>query len=135
MSSSIQPPPLAQPLLQIEQLQVHYGSVQALAGVSLQVQRGELVTLLRGHVLLGRSNAADGETVVLIQWGGASVAITVSPAPVTSKTSRARAGTCRCPCASNWISTTVRPMRPPGAFSATIFGSTVCGSTCAGRTS
>jgi branched-chain amino acid transport system ATP-binding protein len=46
MSSSIQPPPMAQPLLQIEQLQVHYGSVQALAGVSLQVQRGELVTLL-----------------------------------------------------------------------------------------
>ncbi|MDH4043617.1 MAG: chemotaxis protein CheW [Gemmatimonadota bacterium] len=39
--------------------------------------RGELVTLLRGHVLLGRSNAADGETVVLIRWGGASVAITV----------------------------------------------------------
>ena len=39
-------PTAAQPLLQIEQLQVHYGSVQALAGISLQVQRGELVTLL-----------------------------------------------------------------------------------------
>lgn len=33
-------------LLELDQLQVHYGSVQALAGVSLQVRRGELVTLL-----------------------------------------------------------------------------------------
>ena len=50
MSSRIEPRAMAQasahPLLQIEQLQVHYGSVQALAGVSLHVERGELVTLL-----------------------------------------------------------------------------------------
>ena len=39
--------------------------------------RGELVTLIRGHVLLGRSNAADGETVVLMQWGAVGVAVTV----------------------------------------------------------
>lgn len=38
--------PNAAPLLQVEQLQVHYGSVQSLAGISLEVQRGELVTLL-----------------------------------------------------------------------------------------
>ena len=45
MTSSIQPHNATQPLLQIEQLQVHYGSVQALAEVSLQVEQGELVTL------------------------------------------------------------------------------------------
>jgi purine-binding chemotaxis protein CheW len=39
--------------------------------------RGELVTLVRGHVLLGRGDAAEGETVVLMRWGGAGVAVTV----------------------------------------------------------
>ena len=39
-------PKHASVLLELEQLQVHYGSVQALAGVSLQIRRGELVTLL-----------------------------------------------------------------------------------------
>jgi purine-binding chemotaxis protein CheW len=39
--------------------------------------RGELVTLVRGHMLLGRADAADGETVVLMQWGGMGVAVTV----------------------------------------------------------
>jgi branched-chain amino acid transport system ATP-binding protein len=39
-------PKHASVLLELEQLQVHYGSVQALARVSLQIRRGELVTLL-----------------------------------------------------------------------------------------
>jgi branched-chain amino acid transport system ATP-binding protein len=39
-------PKQASVLLELEQLQVHYGSVQALAKVSLQIRRGELVTLL-----------------------------------------------------------------------------------------
>jgi branched-chain amino acid transport system ATP-binding protein len=46
MSSVHTPAAEAAPLLQIEQLQVHYGSVQALSGLSLTVRSGELVTLL-----------------------------------------------------------------------------------------
>lgn len=46
MSSTQSLPADVVPLLQLEQLHVHYGSVQALAGISLTVQRGELVTLL-----------------------------------------------------------------------------------------
>lgn len=79
MSSSIQPPPLAQPLLQIEQLQVHYGSVQALVGVSLQVQRGELVTLLGSNGAgksttlraISRLEPASGGRIL---WHGADLA-------------------------------------------------------------
>lgn len=67
------------PLLELRELQVHYGSVQALAGVSLQVRKGELVTLL-GSNGAGKSTslraisrlvpASAGE----ILWRGASLA-------------------------------------------------------------
>jgi len=83
MSRRTPPPEVAldstTPLLQVEQLQVHYGSVQALAGVSLQVQQGELVTLLGSN---GAGNpttlraisrlepASDGR----ILWHGADLA-------------------------------------------------------------
>ena len=39
-------PTSARPLLQLDALQVHYGSVQALTGLSIEVHQGELVTLL-----------------------------------------------------------------------------------------
>ena len=66
-------------LLELEQLQVHYGSVQALAGISLQVKRGELVSLL-GSNGAGKSTclraisrlvpASSGQ----IRWRGADLA-------------------------------------------------------------
>lgn len=67
------------PLLQIEELQVHYGSVQALAGVSLQVQRGELVALLGSNGAgksttlraISRLEPASGGR---IRWHGADLA-------------------------------------------------------------
>lgn len=36
----------ATPMLQIEGLQVRYGAVEALKGISLQVHAGEVVTLI-----------------------------------------------------------------------------------------
>lgn len=66
-------------LLQIEQLQVHYGSVQALAGISLTVQRGELVTLL-GSNGAGKSTTLRAisrlvnATAGRILWHGADLA-------------------------------------------------------------
>jgi len=67
------------PLLQIEELQVHYGSVQALTGVSLQVQRGELVTLLGSNGAgksttlraISRLEPASGGRIL---WHGANLA-------------------------------------------------------------
>jgi branched-chain amino acid transport system ATP-binding protein len=38
--------PLTAPLLRLEGLAVRYGSVQALAGIDLEVRQGELVALL-----------------------------------------------------------------------------------------
>jgi branched-chain amino acid transport system ATP-binding protein len=71
--------PPATPLLQIEQLQVHYGSVQALAGISLSVQRGELVTLLGSNGAgksttlraISRLVSASGGRIL---WHGADLA-------------------------------------------------------------
>jgi branched-chain amino acid transport system ATP-binding protein len=71
--------PLSAPLLQIEQLQVHYGSVQALAGISLSVQRGELVTLLGSNGAgksttlraISRLVSASGGQIL---WHGADLA-------------------------------------------------------------
>ena len=66
-------------LLQIEQLQVNYGSVQALAGISLTVQRGELVTLL-GSNGAGKSTTLRAisrlvnATAGRILWHGADLA-------------------------------------------------------------
>jgi branched-chain amino acid transport system ATP-binding protein len=79
MNSSIQPPPLTQPLLQIEQLQVHYGSVKALAGVSLQVQSGELVTLLGSNgagksTTLRAISRLEPASSGRILWHGANLA-------------------------------------------------------------
>jgi len=83
MSSRPQPPEVDQastrPLLQIKQLQVHYGSVHALAGVSLQVQRGELVTLLGSNGAgksttlraISRLEPASGGRIL---WHGADLA-------------------------------------------------------------
>ncbi|MET1116564.1 MAG: ATP-binding cassette domain-containing protein, partial [Comamonas sp.] len=36
-------------LLEVNDLQVHYGAVQALRGISLQVHAGEIVTLIGGN--------------------------------------------------------------------------------------
>ena len=79
MTSSIQPHNATQPLLQIEQLQVHYGSVQALAEVSLQVEQGELVTLLGSNGAgksttlraISRLEPASGGRIL---WRGANLA-------------------------------------------------------------
>ncbi|WP_398324809.1 ABC transporter ATP-binding protein [Vulcanococcus sp.] len=79
MSSHIEPQATAQALLQIDQLQVHYGSVQALAGVSLQVQQGELVTLLGSNGAgksttlraISRLESASGGRIL---WHGADLA-------------------------------------------------------------
>ena len=66
-------------LLELDQLQVHYGSVQALAGVSLQVQRGELVTLL-GSNGAGKSTTLRAISRLLpasggqIRWRGSDLA-------------------------------------------------------------
>ena len=67
------------PLLQLQGLQVRYGSVQALHGIDLEVHQGELVTLL-GSNGAGKSStlkAVSGLTAVAggrILWRGASLA-------------------------------------------------------------
>lgn len=66
-------------LLELEQLQVHYGSVQALAGISLQVKRGELVSLL-GSNGAGKSTCLRAISRLVpssggqIRWRGADLA-------------------------------------------------------------
>jgi branched-chain amino acid transport system ATP-binding protein len=40
---------MAEPLLQIDALQVRYGAIEALKGISLQVQAGEVVTIIGGN--------------------------------------------------------------------------------------
>ena len=67
------------PLLQLQGLQVRYGSVHALHGIDLEVHQGELVTLL-GSNGAGKSStlkAVSGLTAVAggrILWRGASLA-------------------------------------------------------------
>jgi branched-chain amino acid transport system ATP-binding protein len=69
----------AAPVLELEQLQVHYGSVQALAGVSFAVRRGELVTLL-GSNGAGKSSSLRAISRLIpasggrILWHGADLA-------------------------------------------------------------
>ena len=66
-------------LLELDQLQVHYGSVQALAGVSLQVKRGEFVCLL-GSNGAGKSTTLRAISRLLpasggqIRWRGSDLA-------------------------------------------------------------
>jgi branched-chain amino acid transport system ATP-binding protein len=70
---------MSMPLLQLRGLSVRYGSVQALAGITLEVRQGELVTLL-GSNGAGKSTslraisalvpAAEGQ----ILWRGAPLA-------------------------------------------------------------
>ena len=68
-----------QPLVEIDALQVHYGSVRALAGLSLQVQQGELVTLL-GSNGAGKSTTLRAISRLMpasggrILWHGADLA-------------------------------------------------------------
>ena len=38
-----------EPFLTVDDIDVHYGAVQALFGVSLQVHRGEVVSVLGGN--------------------------------------------------------------------------------------
>jgi branched-chain amino acid transport system ATP-binding protein len=79
MSSVHTPAAEAAPLLQIEQLQVHYGSVQALSGLSLTVRSGELVTLL-GSNGAGKSTTLRAISRLVaassgrILWHGADLA-------------------------------------------------------------
>ena len=40
---------MAEPLLHIDALQVRYGAIEALKGISLQVQAGEVVTIIGGN--------------------------------------------------------------------------------------
>ena len=40
---------MAEPLLQIESLAVRYGAIEALKGISLEVQAGEVVTIIGGN--------------------------------------------------------------------------------------
>nr|WP_145544809.1 ABC transporter ATP-binding protein [Variovorax boronicumulans] len=40
---------MAEPLLQIDALEVRYGAIEALKGISLQVQAGEVVTIIGGN--------------------------------------------------------------------------------------
>jgi branched-chain amino acid transport system ATP-binding protein len=44
--STAPPAPAGEPLLVLEDVNAYYGSIQALRGVSLQVRRGEIVTLI-----------------------------------------------------------------------------------------
>ena len=37
---------MAETLLQVEDLNVHYGAIHAIKGISFHVQRGEIVTLI-----------------------------------------------------------------------------------------
>jgi branched-chain amino acid transport system ATP-binding protein len=66
-------------LLELQGLNVHYGSVQALAGVSLQVRRGELVTLL-GSNGAGKSSSLRAVSRLIpasagrILWHGSDLA-------------------------------------------------------------
>ena len=40
---------MAEPLLQIDALEVRYGAIEALKGISLQVHAGEVVTIIGGN--------------------------------------------------------------------------------------
>ena len=68
----------ATPLLQLRDLQVHYGSVQAVTGLNLEVHPGELVTLL-GSNGAGKSTTLRAISALVpasgqILWRGASLA-------------------------------------------------------------
>ncbi|MEI6829509.1 MAG: ABC transporter ATP-binding protein [Synechococcaceae cyanobacterium ELA445] len=57
------------PLLQLEQLSVRYGSVQALHGIDLEVRQGELVTLL-GSNGAGKSSTLRAISALVPAGGG-----------------------------------------------------------------
>ncbi len=67
------------PLLQLQELQVRYGSVQALMGIDLEVRKGELVTLL-GSNGAGKSTTLRAISALVpaasgrILWRGAPLA-------------------------------------------------------------
>lgn len=67
------------PLLQLQELQVRYGSVQALMGMDLEVRKGELVTLL-GSNGAGKSTTLRAISALVpaasgrILWRGAPLA-------------------------------------------------------------
>jgi branched-chain amino acid transport system ATP-binding protein len=68
----------ASPLLRLEGVSVRYGSVQALAGIDLEVRQGELVTLL-GSNGAGKSTTLRAISALVpvegrILWRGASLA-------------------------------------------------------------
>jgi branched-chain amino acid transport system ATP-binding protein len=70
---------MTRPLLQLERLNVRYGSVQALHGIDLEVHQGELVTLL-GSNGAGKSTTLRGISGLTalaggrILWRGSSLA-------------------------------------------------------------
>ncbi|MEB3184363.1 MAG: ABC transporter ATP-binding protein [Cyanobacteriota bacterium] len=70
---------MSTPLLQLKGLSVRYGSVQALSGISLEVHKGELVTLL-GSNGAGKSTTLRAISALVpaaagqILWRGGSVA-------------------------------------------------------------
>jgi branched-chain amino acid transport system ATP-binding protein len=70
---------MTSPLLQLEQLSVRYGSVQALHGIDLEVRQGELVTLL-GSNGAGKSSTLRAISALVpaaggrILWRGAPLA-------------------------------------------------------------
>jgi len=70
---------MTRPLLQLEQLSVRYGSVQALHGIDLEVRQGELVTLL-GSNGAGKSSTLRAISALVpagagrILWRGAPLA-------------------------------------------------------------
>jgi len=60
---------MTSPLLQLEQLSVRYGSVQALHGIDLEVRQGELVTLL-GSNGAGKSSSLRAISALVPACGG-----------------------------------------------------------------
>ena len=96
-------------LLELEQLQVHYGSVQALAGISLQVKRGELVSLL-GSNGAGKSTCLRAISRLVpssggqIRWRGADLAGVRAHRPSGSGSAIAPKGAA-CSTARAWPST------------------------------
>ena len=60
---------MTSPLLQLEQLSVRYGSVQALHGIDLEVRQGELVTLL-GSNGAGKSSTLRAISALVPAGGG-----------------------------------------------------------------
>jgi branched-chain amino acid transport system ATP-binding protein len=60
---------MAEPVLKVEGLTVHYGAIQALRGVSFEVARGEIITLI-GSNGAGKTTTLHGISNIVKKTGG-----------------------------------------------------------------